>query len=669
MEANEEPTAAEIDLAIRAHLISHAFKDRMGSLDGRTALIILKHRLFTASRNAPETVDVVPALERPWSQRQRGGATGPLFVSVHKGRRVISELRMLLLDPDLRVRQAAFAELRRLMDESPQLLCPETRSRVAVLSEAAIKDNTEEAFSSSIEVADLLDTDFMYQLTGFRECTALKLDDSIRPFLQRLLNPEIKSIQFLLALPVWSPSRQQDVVESLITRIVIEAASLRALLAAYYRYFGHLALAGAASAGGVVTRWIQSHEPPNDPLAEISSWARETDSPFAEYHKCELLSRNPHWLNEKQRAEWLRACIAVIRGVTSDGPWQLRVNLARHYCRHLETLSPEADGERVAAMAWWLAEQVGAIVEKADRERRVECAEQIADACRASEEAWLLGRPPVQPAKLRYATLFSASLWSSSLLAALAESAVLPSEPECELLANEIGALLAKPAFVHLGFPNETGGGGYAFERPTDRLTLCVEAHRKDQVVAGCLKRLIYFVEVARRPFEPSKLLREWAPADEFDELLFTHELRLAAHCSPSAAESIWQVFSDADWRRKVFMQCSMENLELVCSAAIELQCTDRDHEWRVYLPHFFALACAAEENGSDRQRLLFAYVVAASLAANSVSAIQRILSEPNRQQLSDFVEKWRQRIERAIPIVPPWISAKLRGAKAVLYI
>jgi len=669
MESNKEPTAAELDLAVRAHLIVHAFKDRLGNLDGRTALIVLKHRLFAVSRNGPVTVDMVPPIYRAWPHRRRGEATGPLLVSVQKDGRTISELKMLLLDPALRVRQAAFAELGRLIEACPDLVCPETRSRLAAISEAAIIDNEADALSAAVEVADLLDADFLYQLAGFRECSALKLEDSIYPFLQRLLSPDITAMRFLLALPVWSPSRQQDVVESLISRMVNEASSLSALLAAYYRYFGHLALSGTASAGGVVARWCRSHEIRDDPDAEILNWAREAGSPLAEYHRCEVLCRNPQWLNAEQRAKWLNSCIAVIRGVTHDGPWHVRVDLARHYCRHLETLSPHADGERVAAMAWWLAEQVGAMVATADKKSQARCTEQIAVACRASEEAWLLGRPPVQASKLRYATLFSASLWGTALLAALAESPTPLSEPERESIADEIGAILAKPAFIHLGFPDDVGGGVYAFERPTDRLAECVRTHLQDQAVAGRLERLIDFQARARCPPEFAKLLLEWAPVDEFDKLLLAHELRLAAHCSPAVAESVWQAFSNDGWRQRILLGCTDDIVELVCTAAIELQCTDSDREWQVYLPHFFALACAESENRSDRQRLLFAYIVAASLAANSVSAVQRLLSEPDRQDFADMVDEWRKRIERAIPIAPPWISAKLRGLKAVLYI
>ena len=35
--------------------------------------------------------------------------------------------------------------------------------------------------------------------------------------------------------------------------------------------------------------------------------------------------------------------------------------LASHFARHIESLHPGQDGERVACYAWWLADRVGRI--------------------------------------------------------------------------------------------------------------------------------------------------------------------------------------------------------------------------------------------------------------------------------------------------------------------
>jgi hypothetical protein len=668
MQSAEKPTDSEITRALAARVIKHAFQDRMADLDSRTALIILKHELFSVSRNAPLDKEVLAALDTPWESRLQGSATGPLIVVWHRGKQILCELRLLLLDPEAQIRRAAFAELRRLLDSCSHLVSPETRARIMNTIEAATRDDRSEALTAAIETTDLLDDDYLYQLTGLRECAALKLPEIGQGFLQRLLFPDGRSLQFLLGLPVWSPRRQLNVVNSLVSRMVADAPSLGSLLREYFRFFGHLALAGAVSAGGVVDQWCRTHETPVDPYTEISDWARNNGSPLAQYHRCETLSRQPGWLNDQQRRQWLISCAAVIRGPTHEGPWKQRLDLARHYCRHIETLYPESDGERVASTAWWLAEQLGAVVATFDHKGQIQVLETIAAACRASDEAWLLGRPSMQPSKLRYATLFSGSLWATSLLAALSESHIRPSIADSRVFADAVGALVAKPAFVHLGFPNDVDGVTYAFENETTRLVNWIYSHLRDADLAARLQRLDQFTNQARHTSDFAGIIREWHPSDDFEELLIAHELRVAAYCSPSLAENLWRAFSDPEWRQRVLLGCTHDNVELVCSAALELECVDNGHQWREYLPHYFALPCVQAGIDRNRRQLLFAYVVSASLTANSVSAVQRVLTHSMQLDLVDLVQKWRERIEHAAPIVPPWIGAKLRALKSILY-
>jgi hypothetical protein len=51
---------------------------------------------------------------------------------------------------------------------------------------------------------------------------------------------------------------------------------------------------------------------------------------------------------------------------SSRNVWRLYGDLAAHFARHVESLHPGQDGERVACYAWWLADKVGRLFGKSD---------------------------------------------------------------------------------------------------------------------------------------------------------------------------------------------------------------------------------------------------------------------------------------------------------------
>ena len=86
----------------------------------------------------------------------------------------------------------------------------------------------------------------------------------------------------------------------------------------------------------------------------------------------------------------------------------------------------------------------------------------------------------------------------------------------------------------------------------------------------------------------------------------------------------LWKCFADEHWREQVLAGGEQKCVELLCNGAIELQFEHRSHEWRGYLPHFLALTCEDLAADRERKRLLFGYVVVASIAVDSVSAVER---------------------------------------------
>ena len=74
----------------------------------------------------------------------------------------------------------------------------------------------------------------------------------------------------------------------------------------------------------------------------------------------------------------------------------------------------------------------------------------------------------------------------------------------------------------------------------------------------------------------------------------------------------------------------------------------------------FSRLTCEELAGDTERKRMLFAYTVVSSIAVDSVSAVERLLTGAHRRDYEDFVKKWRERIERITPLAPAWIAARL---------
>lgn len=667
----QEHEVKEYIRTMQSRMMRHSFDHLPQALDARTAMIVVKNQLLKSMPKSPIPEYLAQVVEDPEHVDRWPGSYGPyiLYRDGEKSRGLI-ELTRVLLNPELRLRRAALAELDRQLAQHSEkqslFLSPQTQQRIAELREEVSSEDIQESLAASIEVNDLLEDDYFYQLAGVRQCVQLRLDSELPALFSRVLAPNERTIQFLLQLPIWSPQRQQADIKQLRDRIVEESSSLHEVLREYFRLFGHLPLAGDYSAAGVVASWIERHNLPDDPWNLIWDWANKNGSPLACYHACQLLCQTPSCVPREYREALLGTIAGIVLGAADDERWQLRCNLARHYCRHLEALDSGADGERVAAFAWWLAEYLGDMIDGFSSEARDVCTSILTEAFRISDEVWTVARPPVSLSTLRYATLFSRSIWATAILCELSGSESL------EWLDHQSNAIVVlEKALCRLPYnpviSDEEQQASFAFESTATLLAQRIGEVRSDSVDES-LEQTQSTLIAARldRGFE--QLITELSTADDSIARVVAHELRLQSMCRTAPYEALFESFSDANWRNGVLIDSSEEVVDLVCSAMIEVAIHDSRHDWRTYLPHFLALVCD-EAQQEDKKRHLFACTVVASMAANSVSAVERLLKGDGRRLYEEFVAQWRQRIENVTPLAPAWIGARLRGMKAVLYV
>ena len=670
MTEKSEHETIEYVRTLQSRMLRQSIDHLPGAVDGRTAMIVVKNGLLKETPESQIPSDIVEVIEDARHPRRWPGSSRPFIVfSEGERRRGLIELTTVLLNPESRLRNAAIAELDRQVathSKTGLFLSPSTRLRLDTLREVISGDGLRDSLSASIEIADLLRDDFFYQLAGIRQCVDLQLDSELPDLFTQVLAPSDRTIRFLLELPVWSPQRQEEAIEKLRSDIIECATDFGELLRQYYRLFGHLPLAEMNSAAGVVSEWVDLHGLPDDPWEVIWDWANGNGSPLACYHACQLLCRNPSWVPEKLRQQFLRTIAGVVLGAVNDERWQRRCNLARHYCKHLEALSPGADGERVAAYAWWLAEYLGDMIDRFPNHSRSVCATILAEAFQISDEVWTVARPPTSVSSLRYATLFSRSIWATAILCELSEPELLSWLGGDSRESEVFEEALCKLPFNAVGWRG-VGAMVYCFDGSTKALENRLAGVRRESTDPS-LKQIQSTLAKARSDGGLARLIEELPKANHSVALIVSHELRLRAMCSEPPCETLFELFSDSDWRNGVLVECDEDVVELVCSAAIEVALHDKKRDWRTYLPHLFALACE-DASTETKKRHLFACTIVASLSTDSASAVERLLHGACRRDYDDFVTKWRERIDNLKPVAPAWISAKLRGMKAVLYV
>lgn len=237
MTTNEEPLPREQLRALQTRMLRHVINHKPKEIDRRTAFIITKNDLLKTSLDFSLPEACLEAVERPESAFRLQGTHGPLLVlQVEKSTRNSIELITLLLNLDARFRQAALQEIDRQVQLCDPFISPDTKTKMGMLRPAITKQETD-GLSAAVELSDALRGDYFYNLAGCGQSARLESEDQLRDFLRKVLLPTETMVQFLLGLPIWSPSRQRA---ELITRVSQTAAaqSLSDFLDKYFRYFG-----------------------------------------------------------------------------------------------------------------------------------------------------------------------------------------------------------------------------------------------------------------------------------------------------------------------------------------------------------------------------------------------------------------------------------------------
>ncbi|MEQ8637929.1 tetratricopeptide repeat protein [Gimesia maris] len=657
--------------SLQSRMLRHVIHHLTGTFDSRTAMIVIKNSLIKPIPQSLIPEHIVEIIEDPEHKNRWPGSYGPYILARNeKNVREMIELNIAILTPDLRLRKAGLAELDRQMivhtNRKFLFLSPQTKIEIDKNRDDLLSDDTQKCLTASIKTSDLLEEDFFYQMAGFKQSLLFNLGTEVSTLLKRLLTPSEETIQFLRELPIWSPLRQHSEIEELLIRIIEKSSTLSEVLSEYFRLFGHIPLTGKISAGGVVAAWADKHGLPEDPGKLVLDWVSKNSSPLVRYHACQILCHNPTWVLQDHNEVVLDLVSEIVNSKKSNEHWNLRCDLSRHFCRHLETINTGADSERLAAFSWWLAENLAHVIESYAKQNRETCNSILSDEFSNSEALWTVVRLPVSRSSLRYMSIISHSVWATSILCEFIDSNLSSRfEPQC-VRVLELQKLLFTIPYIPVG-KKENSLVGYSFE--SSNIFLEKQYSKVKSSINDENDRLACTTIIdARSELGFEKLLRNLPSTDENSARAIAYALYIEAMCGSVPGNLLYELFSDHDWRNAVLINHNEEVITLVCNAVIEVALSDKNNEWDIYLPHYFALSCEANQQ-QERKERLFNYVVISSIATITVSAIERILKSSDRRSYAESVEYWRKKIEEISPNAPAWISAKLRDIKSVLYI
>lgn len=648
----------------QARLMRHILAHRDGQVSGRTVQMMVKNGLLKTSPRDPLPAAVVDIVQNPLDARRQANA-GPFVVFRADGSSGVVSIFHCLRSVETRVRTAGLAELSRYLVLAEQPVEPATKRLWASLHDTSC--NEPEGVGICKELADQLERDWFFNVEGFRQCGKHRVRDGLAECFAIVLRPRLSTLAFLSRLPVHSPAERRAEISERLDRAVREAQSLGELLDAYFWLSGSLPLSGDLSVASAVQRWSGDRVRPEKIWSTIWRWADGKNSPLAVYHACQTCVRTlGHW-EGLPASELATRVLGVVNGPVTDDRWRLRCTLARHYCEHLESLASGWNGEIVAAFAWWFAEYVAAIIDSFDTPVQKECRRIVDEHVKLSNELWTIGRSRVAVSPLRYATLFCESLWSTAMLSELADAAQGDSFVLGDHLVDALALALRRTNYLGLRTPGPRDARCYAFEGDTRVLMLRAADRTQDAALAGALSdNVALFGEIDDADRFQAALAR-LASRDPEVQRQLAHEARLRALAGGFASLDLRTLFSNSEWRNHILVNAESEVVDLIASAAVQMQVFEEEDGAKLAIPHLFAAATAEVPAAENRGRELFAHVVVSSLAVNSVSAVERLLCSKDLGQYREFASRWCERIDRALPHAPPWFASRLRRMKCVL--
>jgi len=650
----------------------------LGRINPRALVSLQDLDLFGAPPEAIGAKVDVAVLSDPNHPRRVNLPPGPLLLYVteeDQRKRIVVELSVLLYSEVPEVRKNALTCLEQMIADGRLEVTPRTRSVLGTCHDGLISDAPHEWHPAAVAANDALKDDIFCSLQGVRQCLECEpmIQDNLNDFVPRVLYPTLSSLDSIV-LEFRDPASEHAKLLEIVQSVVAEGKDLGDACAKYHTSLGYIPLAPRFSLGEVVSRWLATH-PETDVWAEVWGWARAAFGPVPRYHACSVFVLRPDLVPGGKLPDLWNEVMGVVHDTGGKGeastdfePWALRRDLARHFAWHLEAHLPDNDGANIACFAWWFAERVAAVFPDEAQSAHFYRENWVEPATDRSSHVWLSANPRIGMSFLRHVTSSMQAPWASGLLALMGAKLeqLAPAKQSADIQKRFHDALISQ-LISSLPFPVETPAD------PTFSLecSMCETALKWAAAQSGeqikPLEQLVTYGRTLGTVEGLCKALRGLTDSSLPDQIAIALSLKTKAYTDPAVAAGVWEVLSDGEWRQRVLGTVEERVLGLLIEAFMLLQAYNQD-KWFSQFPHFIAELCEKTEN-DERRHQLFLYVIHASLASDTVSAVRRLLRGSQKAKFVEMTRQYRERVESMWTQYPPWVQGRLRGLFASLYV
>ena len=579
---------------------------------------------------------------------------GPLLVTFTEPNvQTLTDLRDLVLSPTEGTRTRVVDFFAALAERYSRVLGPWARqgvNRGAILSP--------DWHEPAVALHDALHEDFVLNVGSLWQCLNAGALDLAERFLLRVLEPSRRAWDFE-QLPTKAASRDQATLRDVAAAICSDSDSWSLAVERLCERLGYLPLSPRLAVGALAAEWQQkTGEAPTEAAWRAAwSWAYSQSTPLPSFTLLMFLLGDPGLLACLDADEVAVELAEAVRPSDSRRgvSWTLRRGLARHYARYLEARHPGGDGEEVANAALWLADAVATFFEALPA-GLFKCV--LTETVKPTEEESFrvayFSASPLRPCALLHAIHLKDSVWRLCVLSALEKSVawIAGSASSCDWLREDLAHTILSSLPLR-----EADDPVYAFEAGVRGSAAAWAEATEDEE----LTKLAAVEEPASwldSEGEFAKALRESLESEPGVQAVVLAALRSMASLNRGPIDGVWEVVSDDDWRSRALLEWELNLVQLLGEALLLVQ-AHRDGQWHSHLPHLFALAFA--EATGDRRELLFGFAVLASIRAGSTSAVERMLSGPDRANRLELAKHWLGILRGMQHLAPRWVYARLR--------
>jgi hypothetical protein len=669
MDSTDDPD--RIDIRIRARMARHVLPAPPSEIDARTGFILKMAGVLRIELPNQMPDLVLKLISEPTNSDRLSGPTEPaLIFRAGENEHHLLELDIALLNPDTRVRRAVLDEIGRKLVAVPELCSSQTRRIISLAERIARSDQSEVLLRACLEIHDALRSDVLYNLALFRQACAIGAIQSALEYLNRLLRPMQAGLGCFDDQPLIRCLNGNDDLDDLIAKI-LQSTNVGEMLSRYLDLCGFVPLAEKYSCGFLLKIWRSLH--PDCPASwkDLTDWADQSDGVLAQYQICQAVIGNQDLITEtvvSDANERINAIVQADGSEASVDSWKLRQQLSRYYSQYLTCEFPGSDTERIAICAWWLADKLSKALENGTAESCERCYQHISQVLEANEELWLLVQPGGGPSVLFSGSMQHRRLWAESLTAEIAAcvaesgfTALLPAT-----VRNVTMTALGGAVFSHGGIQS-TGKLKYSLE--IDVLPFVKELrealHGTDSV--SKLTEIVAMAERLRSANGIEECVKMLPSLDDETARVVAFAIQKSAFAGGAPIDFVWKCISDVSWRKGLVNAPSEEAFARFCETTIRMQVLATSEEWRIRLPHIFAIASIEDGGVAERVALLVSYCVVSSIAGGCTSAIDRLISQSDREDIQCVLSQWHTRLDQIIRFARPLAAARLRPIKQSL--